>query len=224
MSDRVGRGRSPEHLVAMHKRRREITRLRFYRHWSEQEIADHLGVNVATVSRDIHWIRTHWAKQYGVESKFSATDAIGESLAFYKHVEQEAMGTYAALRDMEIEAQRARNRRLQRVEEHTTPDDEPNEPLPVVGRQTYRMMRCLKVAQEARVRHDDLLMDLGLLDRHLGTLTLDAAKVTSQSAREFHRAVMSYVDGDVLSPAEQKLLGGRNGEGHGSNGKGSGPD
>jgi DNA-binding Lrp family transcriptional regulator len=76
--------------VEMEARRMKVLFLR-HRRQTEQQIANQLNVSEATISRDIKWLREHYAETFGVDSKFDSGAFIGESIARYEDIESEAM-------------------------------------------------------------------------------------------------------------------------------------
>jgi hypothetical protein len=128
-------------------RRRSVLTLRL-RRMSEVQIARVLGVNQATISRDIQWIRTHWGDVFGQAPSLKPEEEIGEAVAIYEDAEQAALLEYHALAQ-------------------TTA------PIPTKSR---ARMLCLETAMRARERRIDLLQDLGFLERKLGSVSLTIAR------------------------------------------------
>lgn len=72
---------------AIEERRRLVMRLRA-RRLSEGQIARAINMSVATVSRDINWLRDQWRELYGGDTAtFDSAAFIGESLSAITEVE-----------------------------------------------------------------------------------------------------------------------------------------
>jgi hypothetical protein len=194
------------------RRRYQVLQLRYHRKLTNLDVAQRLGVTERTIERDFAWWREQWHRVYGTENPvFDPVEKIGETIAFYEQIEERALEELVALDRGEsltpaIEALRA-------VAGHkTVPDEQRTRALQLVEvalteqtrsrRSTYLRMRCLKVAQEARLQQVNFLQDLGLLDRNLGTLDLGSV----QNPRAFARLIEKYrhVPEDALTSAAER--------------------
>lgn len=72
-------------------RRLRVVELRLLRKYSQQQIATVLGVDQATISRDIAWIAQHRKELFGSPAKLEVESEIGEAYDFYCDVEAKAL-------------------------------------------------------------------------------------------------------------------------------------
>jgi hypothetical protein len=143
-------------------RRMRVLALRL-RRMSEPAIAAILNVSHATVSRDLQWIKEHWRKQYGVPAGLNPQEFIGETIAVYQDHEAAAMLEYHDLK------QQAANRRLS--------------PMFV----SRARMQALRTAMAARQLQVNLLQDLGLVDRELGSVDVRHRVAKADDIRQLLR-------------------------------------
>lgn len=132
-------------------------------------IAQALNVTVATVSRDVQWIREHWRGQYGAAPILDPGELVGEAIALYREVERAALLEYNRLATAPATASVVRSR-----------------------------LMALEVAAKQRERHTTLLMDIGVVERALGTV-----RTISQVPRaaELRRAIQdARVTDEMLRP------------------------
>lgn len=124
------------------RRRRSVITLRI-RGLSPQRIADALHVGYGTVVRDLEWIRQNWNEEYGGKPAVNAAQEIGEAVAVFADAEQAAVLEFHALAQTTSSlTQRSRAR-----------------------------MACLSTMMQARRARIDLLQDLGLLKREIGSIS-----------------------------------------------------
>lgn len=138
---------APEPADPRLQRRRSVLKLRL-RNLPETAIARLLGVNQATVSRDIAWIRANWGHLYGPGQGVKVEEEIGEAVGIYEDAEQLALLEFHALSTTNAPATtRARAR-----------------------------MDCLRTIMDARTRRVELLQDLGFLKREIGSFSVSVAR------------------------------------------------
>lgn len=147
-------------------RRQRVVQLRL-RKMTLRAIAAVVGVDESTVSRDLKEIRERWQQLYGAKPELDASEMVGESLELYAEAESLALLEYTNL------GQTAKDRRLSPM---------------FAARQR---MACLRTAMTARQLAVNLLQDLGLMERQLGTLGVAA---TVGSATEIRRRL---IDGGI---------------------------
>ena len=156
-------------------RRERVLQLRM-RRMSEAAIAAIVGVHEATVSRDLKWIRQQWKDRYGTLPNFDPAEEVGAALALYEEAEVHAMLEFARIN------QENKDRNIS----------------PVYG--AKQRMACLKLAGEMRTKRVNLLQDLGIIDRALGTLTVQLPR--AKQIRETIRTA-TVTDDMLLPPAER---------------------
>lgn len=122
---------------------------------SMRHIAAFLGCDVATVSRDWQWIQANWGKEYGESPSMNVPSLIGDSVARLVDIEEQARATYAELN------------------EAVGKSDGP--PITQIA---SAKMRCLRMAEIARMDILHFLQDLGVLDRQLGHATVSLMRAT----------------------------------------------
>lgn len=66
------------------------------RRMNQEQIAQALNVNQATVSRDLNWIRHHWRDAYGIPATVSPAEEIGMAVALYDDAETAALREFNA--------------------------------------------------------------------------------------------------------------------------------
>jgi predicted transcriptional regulator len=143
-------------------RRKEVVRLRL-RRMSQMAIASLLGVDQATISRDLRWIRDHWKEKYGSPNGVSPEHELGEAVAMYEDTEQ------SALMEFHMIQQAAATRKLSPM---------------FVSRQR---MACLRTALVARKMRVELLQEYGLIEKSLGTIGLDTTRMKADDIKSFLR-------------------------------------
>lgn len=156
-------------------RRERVLQLRL-RKMTEAAIAAIVGVSEATVSRDLHWIRQSWKDRYGALPNFDPAEEVGIALALFEEIEVNAMLEYATIKT------ETQNRRISPM---------------FAARQR---MACMKLAADMRSRRVNLLQDLNIIDRALGTLTV--ALPRAKQIRETIRTAQ-VTDDMLLPPAER---------------------
>ena len=118
-------------------------------------IASVLNVDVATVSRDWGWIREHWGQEYGDSPSIDVPQQIGDAISRLQDIEDHARATYADLNA-------------------TTPGGI----NPPITQLASAKMRCLRMAEIARMDIINFMQDLGILDRQIGMLDLNVMRAT----------------------------------------------
>ena len=206
--------------VEREERRAAVMRFYHVQKMTQKAIATALQISQGTVSKDLAWIAANWRDRYGVPSSVDPTFELGEAAGVFDSAEREAMLNYATMRNMAIKSVRV-----------------PEEPEPAPGQElrltkegvrlftfkevvahattygnrsaTYvrTAMACLHMAQEARKNRINLLQDIGLLERQLGTL---------EHKHEMHRAVdiQDYLrdQGELEPVVEGQIIGAENDE------------
>lgn len=120
---------------------------------SMRAIAAVLNVDAATVSRDWQWIQENWGKEFGDAPTVDVPQLIGDSLARLMDIEAHARSTYAELN----EAVGAPN-------------------APAITQIASAKMRCLRMAEIARMDIVNFMQDLGILDRQIGDMNITLMK------------------------------------------------
>jgi predicted transcriptional regulator len=143
-------------------RRKEVVRLRL-RRMSQSAIAALLGVDQATISRDLQWIREHWEDKYGSPASVSPAHELGEAVSMYEDAEQ------SALMEFHLIQQSASKRGLSPM---------------FISRQR---MACLRTAMVARKMRVDLLHDFGLIERNLGSVSVQSSGLKADELRQYLR-------------------------------------
>lgn len=87
-------------------RRAKVLSLRA-RRYTQLQIAQALQVDQATVSRDLAWIREHWAEKFGSPSKLEPPEEIGEAIALFAEVEMQALRDFSKLKTSEARSRNA---------------------------------------------------------------------------------------------------------------------
>ena len=154
-------------------RRERVLSLRL-RKMTEAAIAAVIGTSVATVSRDLAWIRQNWRERYGLTPTLDPAEIAGETLDLYRDIENLALLEHTRISD------EARGRRISPM---------------FAARQR---MACLRTALLAREMQVSLMQDLGILDRALGTLKVvpRAAEIREaiRQARTEERSLVSTAE------------------------------
>lgn len=153
-----GAGLSGPIAVEVEDRRWQVLRLRL-RRMPQRAIAAIVGVDQATVSRDLHWIRQNWHAEYGCPAAVSPAEEIGMAVALYEDVEQSALLEFHSLRGA------ANDRQFSPA---------------FIARQR---MACLRTAMFARQTRVNLLRDLGFLARGDRTSDLPSADCVRKTLR-----------------------------------------
>jgi len=81
---------------AIQARRLKVLRFRLESGLRVENFASVLHVSVATIERDLMWIRKRWSRQYRDAAKFDAGAALGELLGSYETAGQLAMQQFRA--------------------------------------------------------------------------------------------------------------------------------
>jgi hypothetical protein len=116
------------------------------RRMNQDQIAQALNVNQATVSRDLHWIRHNWRDAYGIPATVSPAEEIGMAVALYEDAETAALREFHSINTG-----------------------------PTTNNSRHRMA-CLRTAMLARQMRTALLQDVGIVDRQVGTVTVTSAR------------------------------------------------
>ena len=156
-------------------RRERVLSLRL-RHMTEAAIGAIVGVSMATVSTDLAWIRANWRERYGRQPSVDPAELVGETIALYQDVEMLALLEHSRIGD------ETKNKRISPM---------------FAARQR---MACLRTALVAREMQINLLQDLGVLDRALGTMKV--ALPRAADIREALRQARSE-ERSLVSPAER---------------------
>jgi Homeodomain-like domain len=82
-------------LSLLEIRRMQVVRYRLQR-YNQTQIAQLLGIDQSTVSRDLVWIKKHWKNLYGTPSGLDETEEVGSAIAVFKLIEAQA------LKDMDL--------------------------------------------------------------------------------------------------------------------------
>lgn len=77
-------------------RRGKVLTLRL-RRMTQAQIATALGVDQATISRDLAWIAQHWKERFGTPATLDPTQEIGEAIALFADVEVAALRAFTKL-------------------------------------------------------------------------------------------------------------------------------
>lgn len=84
-------------LDELEGRRVKVTTLRL-RGLTQEAMAQALGVDQSTISRDIAWIRNHRRELFGDHSTFDSAQEIGEAVALFADVEMSALRDFSRLK------------------------------------------------------------------------------------------------------------------------------
>lgn len=138
---------------------------------TEPQIANALQVSVTTVSMDLAYVYREWKDKYGLHPTVDPAVIVGEAMTLYQETERMALVEYNKLSNGPTNAIIARSK-----------------------------MACLKMANEAKDRQVNLLQDLGILHRALGTVNVNLPQ-----ASEIRRLLKdATVTEDMLLPPAQQ--------------------
>ena len=184
-------------------RRERVLSLRL-RRMTEAAIAGIVGVSLPTVSRDLAWIAKNWRDRYGLAPQFDPAETVGETLALYQDVEKLALLEHSRIADecsrhAEIEVECPSCLKTTKVTTIHRID-------PIFA--AKQRMACLNSAAAAREKQINLLQDLGVLERALGSLrvTLPRAAEIRESMRRIQAEDLFVVsEAERLEPPPKKV-------------------
>jgi hypothetical protein len=221
---RKGRGHVEKHRAEVEARREKVLQLRLMKKTTRQ-IAEILGVERTTISRDLTHMQAAFRVQYGVEN-FDPAVAVAEAIETFNFCEARAITEFLSLdRAQESGAEHIRKAiavampqllaearvgigsaikdRLDALAEQVSniarADKSRTRAL------TYAKLRCLQQARGAVQARMDLLQDVGLVDRQVGS----AGEVRGDARRiKAWLDTVQVMDAELVSSAEQKYLTG----------------
>lgn len=186
MTDTVGRQFLDQEELAA--RRTRVIELHLQQ-YTGREIAKRLGLNDVTVCRDLQWVRQHWRERYGLKPSVDPAEVVGKAFAFYEHAQAKALRVLSRL--IEVKPRRRKGKR------------QPAATLRAASAVTiHAAMACLREARAAQRAQVDLLQDLGIIDRALGSLNLGLP--TAKALRQLVRDA-AVTDDMLISDAERRL-------------------